>query len=234
MRCIEKDRTRRYDTANGLAADIERYLRNEPVIARPPSTRYLLKKLILRHRLGFAAGVGIVGAIMIGAAVATWHAMRATRAEQAQSQLRLVAERARANETTERVRAELQRQRAEAGELAALRRAYAGDMRWVQQALDIDFLTEARDVLDQYRPTAGKLDLRGWEWRYLWQFCRSEGKPIARIVLKPFNSIFTSVSVSPDGRWLAATRRTDRHRQLRGRCLGRQMAWRTPQLRNVA
>src|SRR5687768_11560838 len=49
MRCLEKDRTRRYDTANGLAMDIQRYLRNEPVIARPPSTAYLLKKLIRRH-----------------------------------------------------------------------------------------------------------------------------------------------------------------------------------------
>src|SRR5262249_50098931 len=46
MRCLEKDRTRRYDTANGLAMDIQRHLQNEPVIARPPSTAYLLQKLI--------------------------------------------------------------------------------------------------------------------------------------------------------------------------------------------
>src|SRR5262245_38904072 len=46
MRCIEKDRTRRYDTANGLVTDIQRYLANEPIVARPPSTTYLVQKLI--------------------------------------------------------------------------------------------------------------------------------------------------------------------------------------------
>ena len=44
MKCLEKDRTRRYETANGLAADIKRHLANEPVVARPPSTAYKIQK----------------------------------------------------------------------------------------------------------------------------------------------------------------------------------------------
>ena len=44
MKCLEKDRTRRYETANGLAADLKRHLNNEPVVARPPSAAYRLQK----------------------------------------------------------------------------------------------------------------------------------------------------------------------------------------------
>jgi eukaryotic-like serine/threonine-protein kinase len=44
MKCLEKDRTRRYETANGLAADLKRHLNNEPVTARPPSAAYDFKK----------------------------------------------------------------------------------------------------------------------------------------------------------------------------------------------
>src|SRR5438105_213993 len=55
MKCLEKDRARRYETANGLASDIKRHLENEPVVARPPSRRYRFKKLLRRNKLGFAA-----------------------------------------------------------------------------------------------------------------------------------------------------------------------------------
>src|SRR5881409_100130 len=55
MKCPEKDRNRRYETANGLAADIQRHLSSEPVIARPPSTAYRLQKFIRRNKLQFAA-----------------------------------------------------------------------------------------------------------------------------------------------------------------------------------
>src|SRR5262249_22110384 len=50
MKCLEKDRTRRYESASGLATDIERYLEDEPVLARPPSNVYRLQKLFRRHR----------------------------------------------------------------------------------------------------------------------------------------------------------------------------------------
>jgi len=55
MRCLEKDRTHRYDTAAALAADVERYLNDETISARPPSASYRLHKFIRRHKLGFAA-----------------------------------------------------------------------------------------------------------------------------------------------------------------------------------
>ena len=63
MKCLEKDRKRRYDTANGLALDLQRHLANEVVIARPPTTAYLLSKLIRRNKLAFAAGAAIAALI---------------------------------------------------------------------------------------------------------------------------------------------------------------------------
>src|SRR6266436_1907711 len=54
MKCLEKDRTRRYETANGLALDVQRYLDDEPVRARPPSKVYRFRKLVRRNKLVFA------------------------------------------------------------------------------------------------------------------------------------------------------------------------------------
>ena len=50
MKALEKDRNRRYETANGFAADIQRYLADEPVVARPPSRAYRLRKFVRRNR----------------------------------------------------------------------------------------------------------------------------------------------------------------------------------------
>jgi len=55
MRAMEKDRTRRYETANGLAMDIQRHMNCEPVVACPPSRLYEFKKTVRRHKFGFAA-----------------------------------------------------------------------------------------------------------------------------------------------------------------------------------
>src|SRR5262249_45641103 len=61
LKCLEKDRTRRYETANGLALDIQRHLSQEPVVARPQSNLYRFQKLVGRNRLAFAA-IGAVAA----------------------------------------------------------------------------------------------------------------------------------------------------------------------------
>jgi serine/threonine protein kinase/tetratricopeptide (TPR) repeat protein len=66
MKALEKDRTRRYPSPAELAADVGRHLRNEPVQASPPSTVYRLRKFVRRHRLGVAAGVAVVLALVGG------------------------------------------------------------------------------------------------------------------------------------------------------------------------
>lgn len=69
LKAMEKNRTRRYETVNGLAADIRRHLSNEPVLARPPSTTYKLQKMISRHKIGFGFIVALA-VLIVGFAIA--------------------------------------------------------------------------------------------------------------------------------------------------------------------
>ena len=80
MKCLEKDRARRYETANGLAADLKRHLANEPVAARPPSAAYKFQKAWRRNKLVFSAGAAVAAALLIGIVVALWQAGVAERA----------------------------------------------------------------------------------------------------------------------------------------------------------
>jgi len=81
MKCLEKDRTRRYETANGLALELNRYLHDEPIIARPPSRLYRLGKLARRNKLAFAAASITTLALVGGIVVSTWQSVRARCAE---------------------------------------------------------------------------------------------------------------------------------------------------------
>jgi eukaryotic-like serine/threonine-protein kinase len=72
MKCLEKDRTRRYETASGLALEIQRYLSDEPVAARPPGKVYRLQKLARRNKLAFAAGGAVAATLMLGLGLSTW------------------------------------------------------------------------------------------------------------------------------------------------------------------
>ena len=83
MKALEKDRARRYETANGLAADIQRHLNNEPVVACPPRRLYRLQKAVRRNQLAFTAAAAVAIALMIGMVVSTGQAARARQAEQA-------------------------------------------------------------------------------------------------------------------------------------------------------
>jgi eukaryotic-like serine/threonine-protein kinase len=82
MKCLEKDRARRYETANGLARDILHYLADEPVEACPPSTGYRLRKLARKHRKVLTAAAAFAFLLVAGAIASTLLAIRATRAEQ--------------------------------------------------------------------------------------------------------------------------------------------------------
>ena len=79
MKCLEKDRQRRYDTANGLALDLQRHLKNEVITARPPTTAYLLGKLIRRNKVAFAAGLAIAASLVIGIVASLWQDRKSTR-----------------------------------------------------------------------------------------------------------------------------------------------------------
>jgi tetratricopeptide (TPR) repeat protein len=81
MKALEKDRARRYETANGFAKDIERHLASEPISARPPSKLYRFRKLVRRNKLAFAAGAAVAVALVLGTVMSIWQAVRARDAE---------------------------------------------------------------------------------------------------------------------------------------------------------
>ena len=102
MKALEKDRNRRYETANGLAMDVQRYLNDEPVVARPPSRLYQFQKLVQRNRVVFIAVAAVVFTLLIGLGVSTWLFLQerearrqAVAAEQQQIRLRKESDRLR-------------------------------------------------------------------------------------------------------------------------------------------
>jgi len=81
MKALEKDRTRRYETASALAADVQRHLVGQPVEACPPSAWYRFTKFARRNRTAFVTSALVALALIAGTGVAVWQAVRATRAE---------------------------------------------------------------------------------------------------------------------------------------------------------
>jgi serine/threonine protein kinase len=179
MKCLEKDRTRRYATANGLARDVERYLHDEPVEACPPSAGYRLRKFARRHWAALAVASAFAALLVVGAVVSVLLAVRATVAEGA-------AVTARNDEAEQRRKAD---QRTE--ELAwedyinRVNRAY----REVQE----DNIALAEDLL-----YGCPVDRRGWEWHYVNRLCHPErlslGVPAGDVI---------AIACSPDGRRIA-------------------------------
>jgi tetratricopeptide (TPR) repeat protein/tRNA A-37 threonylcarbamoyl transferase component Bud32 len=106
MKCLEKDRSRRYETASGLAADIQRHLHDEPVTAGAPSAGYKLHKFVRRNRGQVLAGSAVFAALLIGVVGFAWQAKVA-------DEQRIVAENARVSETEQRKLADASKNEAE-------------------------------------------------------------------------------------------------------------------------
>jgi serine/threonine protein kinase/WD40 repeat protein len=106
MKCLEKDRTRRYETANGLAMDLKRHLDNQPVVAGPPSKLYEFQKTFSRHKIGFTVTAAVILMLATGIVISTWQMARARKAEAEQSRLRVAAQKAQESETRQKTAAQ--------------------------------------------------------------------------------------------------------------------------------
>jgi serine/threonine protein kinase/tetratricopeptide (TPR) repeat protein len=106
LKALEKDRTRRYETANGFAADIQRYLSGEQVLAVPPSVGYRLRKFLRKHRGPAIAATLMAILLLAGVTVSSWQTVRAIRAEE---KALLAADEARQAQLAEAKRAEGER-----------------------------------------------------------------------------------------------------------------------------
>ena len=127
MKCLEKQRERRYASANGLARDIERYLSDEVVEARPPSTGYRMGKFLRRNRGSALAAAAVTAALIVGvvafarqARVAGQQRDLARAAGQAEARQRLLANQERDRAVAAEVQAQRDRSRAQGSEAQAL------------------------------------------------------------------------------------------------------------------
>jgi len=198
MKCLEKDRRRRYETANELAADLKRHLNDEPVSAVAPSAAYRFQKAWRRNKLVYSAGAAVFAALVIGISVSVWQAKQAVRArkqaERAESARALEADNARRERDIARVAEARADGEAEANRL----NLYAADMTAAQLALNNLNYGMTRQLLDKHRPTGNQKDLRGFEWRLLWQ--QSHGDQIHTI--RAHSDTVHCVTFSPDGKYL--------------------------------
>jgi serine/threonine protein kinase len=175
MKALEKDRRRRYETANGLAMDIHRYLSNEPVMARPPSRVYRFQKLVRRNKVVFAAGAAVAAALIIGLSISTRlffmeraARQRAVAAEQQQVRLRQEAEQAEARETELRRQAETREKITQArvlvsqdqfAEADTLMSGIALTQPTVEGAAVVRLLGEWHALQNQWQPAADRFTL---------------------------------------------------------------------------
>jgi serine/threonine protein kinase len=190
MKCVEKDRVRRYDTANGLATDLQRHLDNEPVAARPPSTAYRLHKAWRRNKVVFTAVVVVVVALVVGTGVSTWQAVVATRARTEALQARTEALKAKTKALTAQMDAERAQGNEKTIRIEAEHRLYVANMNMAQQVWEEDNFGRLRQLLEDTQDSP----YRGFEW-YYWQ-----GKThLAWKTLRGHLNAVSSVAVSPDG-----------------------------------
>jgi serine/threonine protein kinase/predicted Zn-dependent protease len=105
MKCLEKDRNHRYDTANGLASDLSRYLKNEQVQACPPTLAYRLRKFTRRHRASIGTAGLLLAMAMVACAMTLWQAIRAAAARDAAVRAQLTLSETRQMAAEERANA---------------------------------------------------------------------------------------------------------------------------------
>jgi serine/threonine protein kinase/WD40 repeat protein len=181
LKCLEKDRTRRYESASGLARDVQRYLADEPVEACPPTLGYRFRKFARKHKAPLAVVAGFAVVVVAGAAVAAWQAVRATEAEAQTAEQRDVAREAERQAGRERdaaIRAgkDLATERDEVRKLNGNIRAAQGRLRrelyrsalsLIPAAWQANNSARVLELLEATRPgPQDEEDLRGFEWHY--------------------------------------------------------------------
>jgi hypothetical protein len=166
----------------------------------------VFQKLVRRNKLAFAAATAVIAALVSGIVISSWQAIRAERArqlaqmaEQNEAKQRQFAEEQRRSAEEQRKIAVEQRQSAEEHARQLRRLLYVGDMSKAFQAIKDGDLGLATSLMTNYFHQPDGEDLRGWEWRYLWQLCQINKHQI----LAHADQAMNAVVFSPDGRLLA-------------------------------
>lgn len=218
MKALEKERDRRYDTASAFAEDIGRFLNQEPILAKPASTAYRLKKLVQRNRGTILAGSMIAAALLLATIASIWSAITANRlrneavanaaeAAIARGQAEQSAQEARAAQQAETLRAEEARKAVVETEAARRRlrlQLYVSDCSHAFRAADEGNYELMNELLERHRPSDDQEDMRGSEWYYLRRQCDEarnvptfdHGQPISCFALSHDEKHKATVSIN--------------------------------------
>ena len=209
LRCLEKDRNRRYESASALARDVEHYLADEPVEARPASAAYRLRKLYRRNRGPAIAASLVLLALVSGIVGTSWGLVRAEHQRQIAQNRERDADRAR-HEAEERAwaeeeaknlaraetrRAALEKARADGKAEEARHALYAARQQVAMNAWRENRAEVLSDIVARQKPASGERDLRGFEWAYLDHLARAP-RPARRST----GPMVNGVAISPDDR----------------------------------
>ena len=178
LKCLEKDPARRYASARDFADDLQRFLRREPIRARPAKPWQVAWKWARRKPAAatLLAVLLLLALVGLPSVTALW----------------LQADRQRHEKEQERDRADTARSELE-------RAVYAGRIVLAQKAYRDNDIPMVRSLLNRARPEPGRQDLRGWEYFYLRDLCQADLHPGMRHAREGWNFVH-SLAVSPDGR----------------------------------
>ncbi len=155
MKALEKERQRRYETANALAMDVRRYLNNEPVVARPPSPFYRLQKSIQRNKVIYASGLAVALTLIVGLEVSTSFFFK-------ERQARMESEQAHANEMLLQKMVKARETVTEAGVLLSHGASAEADA--LVKAIPVELLSPSRESSDVFRQL-GMWNLLQRKWK---------------------------------------------------------------------
>jgi eukaryotic-like serine/threonine-protein kinase len=181
LKCLQKEPTHRYATAQALADDLGRFLRNEPITARPAAGWEKAWRWG-RRKPALATALLLLLVVAIGSPIA------ALRINQA----RRHADESRANEAKLRLHAEQLTEQSR-------QRLYAARISVTAKALEDGDVLRARQLLNGLRPQPGEEDLRGFEWNYLWKRCHLED-----LIFTGHTGRVLTVAYAPDGKTIAS------------------------------
>ncbi len=194
MKALEKDRSRRYETASGLARDIERYLNQQPVEACPPSLGYRLSKFFRRNRGAVLAAALLLLALVGGIAGTSLGLVAANNALNAEEQQRKIAEEERDAKERARSAAATERDQKEQARAAAEQALTVNRINLAEQYWQGNNTVQSRRILDLCPPSA-----RGWEWHYLDRLHHAD-----LLTLAGNGQFTTDLQFSKDGKRMAA------------------------------
>ena len=180
MKSLEKDRSRRYDSAGTMGQDIRRYLAGEAIQAAPPSKTYLARKFIARNKGSVLASVLLAAALVVGLVGTSLGFLNAER------QRRVAVE--------QKHRADENAAEARSAESVATRNAYSANLMSASSAMNAIQYSAARAFLD-----AAPSELRGWEWRVLHDRLDTSIRAVSTTAT-PISSELGGLNLHPDGR----------------------------------